>query len=120
MRLVWVAVLALALAGCSDGLIAEQARDSGFVGQPVGVLEQSMGPAGRAHDQAGVSYLTYEIRRVETVPNDPFCNGPGMWCGAIGFPPPKPPTLVCDTTFVVRGGVVRSYDMRGDACGGAG
>jgi hypothetical protein len=104
------------IAGCADGLVEQQARDAGFVGQPERVLLQSMGKPERTRADGGTMLLTYEQRRLKTVPGAPFCNGPGVWCGGAGFPPPPPVTLVCDTTFAVNGGIVRGFGLRG-ACG---
>jgi hypothetical protein len=104
------------VAGCADGLVEQQARDSQFVGQPEATLLHSMGAPARTLADGGTTLVTYEQRRLKTVPGAPFCNGPGVWCGGAGFPPPPPTTLVCDTTFTVDGGVVRAFALCG-ACG---
>ena len=104
------------IAGCADGLVEQQARDTQFVGQPEAALLHNMGAPARTVADGGTMLLTYEQRRLKTVPGAPFCNGPGVWCGGAGFPPPPPVTLVCATTFTVDQGVVRGFNLRG-ACG---
>jgi hypothetical protein len=113
MHIPRVAILVVLLAGCADGLIEQQARDARFVGQPRGELVKSLGEPARIEVDGGTTRLIYEKRRRELVPDAPFCNGPGMWCGATGFPSPPPEILTCDTIFTVSGGIVRAYDLRG-------
>jgi hypothetical protein len=108
-----VVVLLVLLAGCSDGLIEQQARDAQFVGNPPAEVVNSLGKPIRIEVDGGKTRLIYEKRRLKTVPGAPFCNGPGMYCDGTGFPPPPPETLVCDTIFTVNGGIVRAYDLRG-------
>ena len=104
------------ITGCADGLVEQQARDTQFVGQPEVALVHDLGAPARTVADGGTMLLTYEQRRLKTVPGAPFCNGPGVWCGGAGFPPPPPVTLVCATTFTVDQGVVRGFSLRG-ACG---
>jgi hypothetical protein len=108
---------ALLLAGCADGLVERQARDAQFVGKPEAAVLQSLGSPALTHETGDTTYLTYVYQRLKTVPGDPFCNGPGVWCGGAGFPPPAPSYLVCHTTFAVDRGVVRSFGLQGIGCG---
>jgi hypothetical protein len=63
-----------------------------------------------------MKFLSYEERRVEIVPGSPYDYGPGpFWYGG-GFPPAAV-NLACDTTFTVEKGIVRAFNLRGNACG---
>jgi hypothetical protein len=56
---------------------------------------------------------------VQIVPGLPI-NAPGPWWAYGGYGggwPPQVVNLKCETTFAVAGGVVKSYTLRGNACG---
>lgn len=116
MRRLLLLVLMLVLCGCVDRLAQRQAFLNPLVGQPEHVLVQTMGVPNRTYETGGVKFLAYEERRIETLPSA-YPAGPWWfgWYGG-GFPP-QVVTLVCDTTFAVQGGVVKSYTLRGNACG---
>jgi hypothetical protein len=105
-------LLGAALAGCGDPLATRMAAMNRFVGQPEQVLIQLMGVPTRRYEAAGLKYLAYDERRVEILPG---VGGIGPWyAGGI------PPQLVerwCETTFQVSDATVRSFTLRGNACG---
>ncbi|MGC1408616.1 MAG: hypothetical protein WA864_06705 [Acetobacteraceae bacterium] len=109
-------VLTGLMAGCADQLAARQAYLSRFVGQPEDMLVQQMGVPARTYETTGVKYLAYNERQVDIVPAfpsyGPFFTG---WYGG-GFPP-QVIDLQCETTFEVSAGTVRSFTLRGNACG---
>jgi hypothetical protein len=119
------AVLFLAiglLAGCVDQLAARQARLSQFVGQPEPVLVQQMGVPNRTYETGGVKYLAYVEHRVDLVPGfssyNPLFPGWGFYPGWDGGGlPTQVIELRCETTFQVADGTVKSFTLRGNACG---
>jgi hypothetical protein len=99
-------------AACADDLAMRTAALSHFVGQPEQTLLQTMGVPSRSYDADGVKFLAYDERRVDIIPGTP---GVGVWhAGAIA---PQPIERWCETTFQVAQGVVRSFTLRGNACG---
>jgi hypothetical protein len=118
MRRLVLPCLTLLLFGCGDQLAQRRTYLNQFVGHPDSELVQQLGVPSRTYETGGVKYLAYDERRVDFVPGlPPF--GPGPWWayGAYGGAPPQIVTLVCETTFAVDSGVVKSYALRGNACG---
>ncbi|MGA3403991.1 MAG: hypothetical protein ABSC95_32690 [Acetobacteraceae bacterium] len=112
-------VLALLLGGCVNQLAQRQAFLNQFVGHPDSELVQQLGVPTRTYETDGVKYLAYDESRVQIVPALPPY-GPGPWWAYGGYGggfPPQVVNLTCDTTFAVAGGVVKSYTLRGNACG---
>lgn len=105
----------LALSGCVSGLAQRQAFLNQFVGRPEHELIQVLGVPDRTYQVDEVKYVGYQEQQVEILPSPPF--GPWWhyrWSGMFG---PEIINLTCETTFVVRDGVVKSYTLRGNACG---
>ncbi len=114
--------------GCTDLLAARQAKLQQLVGRSETELVEAMGVPTRTIETGGTKFLAYEERQVEIVPGSPLYYGPGPFPGFYnggfygggfyggGFPPTAL-NLGCDTTFAVAGGVVRSFTLRGNACG---
>lgn len=115
MRSLWLLVISVPMAGCTS-LAERQAQSATLVGQPVTELVTKMGDPAQTQDAGGTTVLTYEDKRLSTVPGAPFCFGPGMWCDGTGFPPPPPVMLVCRTTFMVNAGIVSGYHVDGSGC----
>jgi hypothetical protein len=116
MRCVVLVVLTALVAGCVDGLAARQAYLSRFVGQPEAALVEQMGVPTRSYETAGAKFLAYDEHRVDIIPGFPGY-GPffGGWYG--GGLPPQIVDWQCETTFQVTDGTVRSFTLRGNACG---
>ncbi len=116
MRRAVLFVLAGLAAGCTNQLAARQAYLSRFVGQPEVALVQPVGVPTRSYETGGLKYLAYDEHRVDIIPAfptySPFFTG---WYGG-GFPP-QVIDLQCETTFEVGAGTVRSFTLRGNACG---
>jgi hypothetical protein len=104
------------LAGCVNQIAAREARLRPFIGQPESVLVQQLGVPSRTYETAGVKYLAYDEQSIDVVPGfpnyNPYFTG---WYGG-GFPP-QVVELRCETTFEVADGTVRSFNLRGNACG---
>ena len=99
-------------ASCADAGAERVAALNKLVGQPEETLLQAMGVPTRSYDADGVRFLAYDQRRVVIIPGTP---GFGWWNnGAI---PPQPVEQWCETTFQVAQGTVRSFTLRGNACG---
>jgi hypothetical protein len=112
-------VLTLLLAGCVDQLAKRQAYLNQFVGHPEPELVQQLGVPARTYATGGLKYLAYDESRVQLVPGLPPY-GPGPWWGYGSYGggwPPQVVNLTCETTFAVVDGVVKSYTLRGNACG---
>jgi len=117
-RLVLLCLIA-ALAGCGNPLAQRQAFLDQFIGHPDQELVQKLGVPNRSYETGGVKYLAYVESKVTLVPPVPAW-GPGPpwaygWNGAAL--PPQAVELRCETTFAVTDGIVKSYTLRGNACG---
>ena len=125
MRRFGIVLLASALAGCAGGLAERQAELRQWIGRSETELVAAMGAPNRTYDSGGMKFLTYEDRRTDVIPGTPFFGGFGPFgyddgFGTFGYGggfPPTVTTLVCDTTFAVADHVVRSFSLRGNACG---
>ena len=120
MRRATLVVLAILPAGCVNGLAQRQAFLAQFVGQPEGVLVQQLGVPNRTIETGGVKYLAYTEKRVDVIPGGPPYGpgfGPPFWGWYGSAFPPQVVNLICETTFAISGGVVRSFTLRGNACG---
>lgn len=116
-RIVPVLVLLL-LAGCANGLAQRQAYLSQFIGQPVSYLVQVAGVPNRTYTTNGIQYLAYTESRVEVIPGiPPYAWGPPFWGWYGGGFPPEVVNRICETTFAATDNIVRSYTLRGNACG---
>jgi hypothetical protein len=114
-RATLLAMTALA-ASCTNQLAEWQAYLSRFVGQPESVLVQQMGVPARSFETGGVRYLAYDEHRIDIVPSGPtFAPNFLGWYGA-SFPP-QIIEWKCETTFEVAGETVKSFMLRGKACG---
>jgi len=110
-RVALLACCALA-AACADDQAARVAALNHLIGQPEQTLLQTMGMPTRSYDADGVKYLAYDERRIDVIPGTP---GVGIW--RAGAMPPQRIERWCETTFQVAQGVVRSFTLRGNACG---
>jgi hypothetical protein len=117
-RLVLLGLMPL-LAGCVDQLAQREAFLNRFVGHPDSDLVQQLGVPARTYQTDGVTYLAYDESRVQLVPAaPPYAPGPWWAYGGYGGGfPPQVVNLTCETTFAVAGGVVKSFTLRGNACG---
>jgi len=112
---------ALALSACVNYLAERQARLDRLVGLGELDLVRAMGVPTRAFESEGTKFLAYLEQRIDLVPGSygfrgsPYW-GPGGYWGPAGIPP-QAVTLTCETTFTLTAGLVRSYTLRGNACG---
>lgn len=116
MRCAILLVLTALVAGCVNQLAVRQAYLSQFVGQPESAVVRQMGVPARSYETGGVKYLAYSEQRINITPAfpsySPFFTG---WYG--GGIPPQVVELRCETTFEVTDGTVKSFTLRGNACG---
>jgi hypothetical protein len=117
MRRIVPMLAAVAVGACANQLAAREAFLKQFVGHSDSELVQKLGVPTRTYETHGVKYLAYTESRLEFMPPLPPYAGPPWWLGAYGAAPPQVVNLVCETTFVVAGGIVKSYALRGNACG---
>ena len=119
MRRVVPLCLVALLGACGDQLAQRQAYLNQFIGHPDQELVQKLGVPTRTYTTGGVKYLAYDESRVALVPPlPPYSPGPWWFNGGYGGgPPPQAVKLQCETTFTVADGVVKSYTLRGNACG---
>jgi hypothetical protein len=119
MRAFILIVLTGLMAGCVNQLAVRQARLAPLVGQPEIALIQAMGVPDRTYETGGVKFLAYTERRTEVLPSAPYGPPPWGWDWGWYGPafPPQVVNLVCETTFALSGGIVRSFSLRGNACG---
>ena len=118
MRRVILLMLVVLLAACVNQLAARQAYFSQFVGHPEADLVQQIGVPSRTYETGGVKYLAYTESRVDMVPGFPAYGYGGPYWGWYGGGfPPAVVNLTCEATFAVSDGIVRSFVLRGNACG---
>ena len=118
-----VLLIVLFLAGCVVGPDRRVVL-SRFIGADEATLVQGLGVPNRTYTANGIKFLAYTERRTEYLPPpiSPFgWGGYGYGYGyGYGWYPPYGPTVVqygCETTFEVVEGRVRSFSLRGNACG---
>ena len=119
MRRLALLILALLLEGCVNQLAQRQAFLNQFVGHTDSELVQQLGVPTRTYETGDTTYLAYNESRVQIVPALP-AYGPGPWWayGSYGGGlAPQVINLTCETTFAIADGVVKSYTLRGNACG---
>lgn len=103
------------LGGCANQLAARQAYLSQFIGQPDSAVVQAMGVPTRTYETGGVKYIAYNEHRIDVIPAGPTYAPYFMgWYNAF---PPQVIEFTCETTFEVVDGKVRSFNLRGNACG---
>jgi len=118
MRCLLPLFLSMSLAGCVNQLVARQAWLNQFIGHSEPDLVKQLGVPSRSYETGGVKYLAYDESRVELLPSMPHYGFGPWWAGSYGGGfPPQVVYLVCETTFSVADGVVKSYTLRGNACG---
>jgi hypothetical protein len=116
MRRTTLLLLGGLLAGCVNQLAVREARLGQLVGQPEAVLIQQLGVPDKTYEIGGAKYLAYREQRVDIVPSYPsYPPYFGGWYGG-GFPP-QAINLVCETTFQLVEGTVKSFTLRGNGCG---
>jgi hypothetical protein len=103
-------------AGCANELAERQAYLSQFIGQPESAVVQAMGVPSRSFETGGITYLAYSEHRIDFIPGTPTY-APFFVGGYGGGFPPQIVQLDCETTFQVEDGKIRSYVLRGNACG---
>ena len=116
-RVIGVLGLVALVVGCTDRLAVRQAELAQWVGRPETDLVGLLGAPSRTYEAGGMKFLTFEDRRVETIPGSPLYYQPGPFGYGGGGIPPSTMFLTCDTTFTIAGGVVRAFSLRGNACG---
>lgn len=108
----------LLLGGCVSGPSRRQVELCKWVGRSETDLVQAMGAPARSYETDGVKILTYEDSRVDIIPGTSFYPGFGpYWAAGSSGLPPQAVNLKCDTNITVVGGAVKSFTLRGNACG---
>ena len=115
MRLLATLLIALSLCGCANYLAERQAYLNTLIGLHEAELVQALGVPTRTLETGDTKFLAYTETRFQVVPPTPLPSGP--WVLGDPFYPAQLVTWVCETTFTLGGGVVRSYTLRGNGCG---
>ncbi len=113
------------LAGCAYP--SKQHIDSlnAVVGKPETDLVRAYGVPNRTYDTNGHRFLAYSESHIDEYGGDPgFGFGYGGWggygygggWGGFGGFPPEIVQEQCTTTFELTGGVVRSWNLKGNDC----
>jgi hypothetical protein len=116
-RLPVLCLLSLALpllAACTPPGQARQAYLSQFVGQPELSLINALGVPDRSYETDGLKFLAFVENRVDMVPPMSFYSPP-YWGISSGFPV-QVVQWQCETTVVIRNGVVLNFTLRGNGC----
>lgn len=107
-------LVAATLAGCATGPTRSEVLAS-LVGHPEADALRVLGAPNRILEASGSKFLAYDERQVGYAPAPGF--GPyGPFGYGYYFPPAVPYQRVCETTVEVLGGVVRSWNLRGNGC----
>lgn len=116
-RLIALPLLALALpwvSACTPPGQARQAYLTQFVGQPELNLINALGVPDRSYETDGLKFLAFVESQVDAVQPMPFY-GPPYWGVSAGFPM-QVVQWQCETTVVIRNGIVLNFSFRGNAC----
>lgn len=116
-RLIALSLLALALSGvsaCTPPGQARQAFLTQFVGQPELNLINGLGVPDRSYETDGLKFLAFVENHLDMVPPMSFY-GPPYWGVNSGFPM-QVVQWQCETTVVIRNGIVLNFSFRGNAC----
>lgn len=107
------------LAGCATGPSLKQ-RNAALVGKSETALIHKLGVPDKKMIVGNTAYFAYARTKYGTVPGS--IGGPlflGQQIVPYGFMPTVPPKFLfdsCTTTFAIKGGVVKSFTMRGNDC----
>ncbi|NNM58180.1 hypothetical protein [Acidocella sp.] len=115
------------LAGCATGP-SLQTRMAAYIGADEQTLVNQFGVPDKQITVNGTTYLAYEQRRAVSVPGAYLGGvyGPyaGPWFGGGFYPPvydsmmpPRVLVYACETTFLLKGGKVVDFTLRGNDCG---
>lgn len=116
MKHLAVVGVALALAGCAQGL-SRQAVLSGLVGLPEADAVRVLGVPTRTYETGGRKFLAFTEQRLDLAPAPPLFYGGWPYGGyGFGYAPPQAIQRVCETTLEVVDGRVTSWSLRGNAC----
>ncbi len=109
----------LLLAGCVSPSPQKVAALNAFVGRPEADLVRAYGVPTRSFETGGSKFLAYAKSRIQSFPSGPaFGYGYGFypygWGAWGGYPEVE--QFDCETTFELQGGVVKSWNLRGNDC----
>jgi len=86
-------------------------------GKPEATLIQQMGVPTRSYDSTGHRFLAYDRTRYDTIPGGPGFGYWGGWrYGGWGGFPPEIVKRDCEITFDLSGGIVQTWQLRGNDC----
>ena len=119
-RLALTAVLGLA--ACTNYAADRAAYLNTLVGQPEAAVVQQLGVPGRVFETGGHRFVAYTSQRTTVYGGGGFgVGGFGYGRGFGGFGtfdafPTEVVARVCETTFDLQGGIVRSWALHGNGC----
>lgn len=113
VRWMFCLVLVAACAGCArQGPSALEVKLASMVGESEADVVREFGVPNRTFETGGDRFIAYIERRQDVVPSGgPW--GPPWW----GWSNSQVITRSCEITFEIAAGRVKSYGLRGDACG---
>jgi hypothetical protein len=112
-------VMVASLAGCTDMRAERQAFLSGLIGSSEADAVRALGVPTGTIEVGGHRFLSWDERRLETVPTAPTLPPWGMrgpWGYGNAFPP-EVVSLRCETVLELVDGRVRAFQLHGNACG---
>jgi hypothetical protein len=111
----------LFLTGCAYPSPQHVKALNAMIGKPEADLVRSYGVPTRSVETGGSKFLAYTKSRIESFPTGPYYGygwhpyGWGGW-GYPGWGYPDIAQFDCETTFELQGGLVKSWNLRGNAC----
>jgi len=110
----------LALSACAYPSPQLVSHLDSLKGKPEAALIQDMGVPTRSYDSSGHRFLAYNRTRYDSIPGGPGFGYWGGWrgwgYGGWGAFPPEIVKRDCEITFDLTGGIVQTYQLRGNDC----
>jgi hypothetical protein len=109
------------LAGCAYPNPQHVAALNAMIGKSEADLVRAYGVPSRSVETGGSKFVAYSQHKIESFPDGPYWGGYGWhggwgWWGRGGWGYPDIEEFDCETTFELKQGLVKGWNLRGNAC----